>query len=323
MKAIVAEKAGTPDVLKLQDIPKPEAKEGWVLIKVKAFGLNRAELFTRQGDSPGVTFPRVLGIEAVGLVEEAPSTSFVSGQKVAAIMGGMGRMFDGSYAEYTLVPASSVFPLETELEWATLGAIPEMFQTVMGSLTVGLAVQAGQTLLIRGGTSSIGMTTARLAKDMGLTILSTSRNPDKADKLKANGVDHVIIDYGDVVGHTRELYPDGVDRVLELIGTKTLLNSLKAAKRGGVVCMTGILGGEWTLTSFQPMGDIPTGVRLTSYAGEAANLSKERLQSFVNDVASGRQTLTLDRTFRFEELPEAHQYMESNQASGKLVVVVE
>ena len=323
MKAVVAERAGAPDVLTLKEIAKPDAKAGWVLIQVKAFGLNRAELFTRQGDSPGVTFPRVLGIEAVGIVESAPNTPFEPGQKVAAIMGGMGRQFNGSYAEYTLVPESSVFPLETELDWASLGAIPEMFQTVMGSLTVGLEVHAGQTLLIRGGTSSIGMTTARLAKDMGLTILSTTRNPNKRDKLKANGVDHVIIDDGDVAGQVRELYPDGVDRVLELIGTKTLLNSLKSAKRGGIVCMTGILGGEWTLSNFTPMEDIPTGVRLTSYAGEASDLTKESLQAFVDDVTSGRQTLNLDKIFKLEELSKAHRYMESNQASGKVVVVIE
>ena len=310
MKAIVAEKPGTPDVLTLQEITKPDAKAGWVLIKVKAFGLNRAELFTRQGDSPGVTFPRVLGIEAVGIVEAAPGTPFEPGQKVAAMMGGMGRQFDGSYAEYTLVPASSVFPLDTELDWATLGAIPEMLQTVMGSLTIGLEVQAGQTLLIRGGTSSIGMTTARLAKDMGLTVLSTSRNPNKSDKLRANGVDHVIIDNGDVVEEVHALYPEGVDRVLELIGTKTLLNSLKSAKPGGIVCMTGILGGEWTLATFTPMDDIPTGVKLTSYAGEAGNLSPDTLQAFVDDVASGRQTLNLDKTFTLAELPKAHRYME-------------
>ena len=323
MKAIVAEKAGTPDVLTLKEIAKPDAKAGWVLIQVKAFGLNRAELFTRQGDSPGVTFPRVLGIEAVGIVESAPNTPFKPGQKVAAIMGGMGRQFNGSYAEYTLVPESSVFPLETELDWATLGAIPEMFQTVMGSLTIGLDVQAGQTLLIRGGTSSIGMTTARIAKDMGLTILSTTRNPKKIDKLKANGVDHVIIDDGDVVGQVRELYSDGVDRVLELIGTKTLLNSLKSAKRGGIVCMTGILGGEWTLSNFTPMEDIPTGVKLTSYAGEASNLSQDSLQAFVDDVASGHQSVNLDKIFKLKELAKAHRYMESNQASGKVVVVIE
>lgn len=323
MKAIVAEKPGLPEVLQLKEIPQPASKPGWVLIEVKAFGLNRAELFTRQGDSPGVEFPRVLGIECVGLVVEAPDTPFVPGEKVAALMGGMGRQFDGGYAEYTLVPASSVFSIKTDLDWATLGAIPEMFQTVWGSLTVGLEIQAGQTLLIRGGTSSIGMTTTRLAKEMGLTVLATTRNPQKADKLRANGVDHVVIDDGRIHQKVCEIVPNGVDRVLELVGTVTLRDSLKCATVGGIVCMTGILGNEWTMKDFTPMGDIPTGVKLTSYAGIADYLDPQLLQKFVDDVATGRQQVNLDRIFRIEEIQIAHRYMESNQATGKLVVVID
>ncbi|MCB0156254.1 MAG: zinc-binding dehydrogenase [Anaerolineae bacterium] len=305
------------------DIPQPTVKTGWVLIKVKAFGLNRAELFTRQGDSPGVTFPRVLGIECVGVVAEAPGTSFQPGQKVVALMGGMGRQFDGSYAEYTLVPVSSVFAVETDLEWAKLGAIPEMFQTVWGSLTVGLEIAAGQTLLIRGGTSSIGMTATRLAKAAGLTVLATTRAPSKSDKLRDNGVDHVVIDNGNIHDEVYALVPGGVDRVLELVGTVTLRDSLKCATTGGIVCMTGILGSEWTLKEFTPMDDIPTGVKLTSYAGDAQHLDAARLQKFIADVAAGRQQLNLDRTFRLAEVPEAHRYMEGNQATGKLVVIVD
>jgi len=323
MKAIVAGKAGAPDVLNLLEIPRPPPKSGWVLIKVKAFGLNRAELFTRQGDSPGVTFPRVLGIECVGTVEDPADTRFVKGQTVAALMGGMGRMFDGGYAEYTLVPASSVFAVTTELDWATLGAIPEMLQTVWGSLTVGLVVETGQTLLIRGGTSSIGMLTTRLAKGMGLTVLATTRNPAKADKLRRNGADSVLIDDGTIVEQVQRIFPDGVDRVLELVGTTTLRDSLQCAKRGGIVCMTGILGNAWTLHEFAPMDDIPTGVKLTSYSGSAIDLAADRLQQFVDDVAAGREHVNLDRVFRFHEVPEAHRYMESNQATGKLVVLVD
>ncbi|MCB0036160.1 MAG: zinc-binding dehydrogenase, partial [Anaerolineales bacterium] len=245
------------------------------------------------------------------------------GEKVAALMGGMGRQFDGGYAEYTLVPASSVFSIKTDLDWATLGAIPEMFQTVWGSLTVGLEIQAGQTLLIRGGTSSIGMTTTRLAKEMGLTVLATTRNPQKADKLRANGVDHVVIDDGRIHQKVCEIVPNGVDRVLELVGTVTLRDSLKCATVGGIVCMTGILGNEWTMKDFTPMGDIPTGVKLTSYAGIADYLDPQLLQKFVDDVATGRQQVNLDRIFRIEEIQIAHRYMESNQATGKLVVVID
>jgi len=151
MKAVVVREAGAPEVLKVEEMPVPEPKAGWVLIKMKAFGLNRSEMFTRQGHSPDVNFPRVLGIECVGGIEDAGGTNFKKGQKIAAIMGGMGRDFDGGYAEYTSVPQKNVFPLETDLDWKTLGAIPEIFQTAYGSLTAGLEIKSGQTLLIRGG----------------------------------------------------------------------------------------------------------------------------------------------------------------------------
>ena len=323
MKAIVVREAGTSEVLKVEGMPIPEPEEGWVLIKVKAFGLNRSEMFTRQGHSPSVKFPRVLGIECVGIVEDANGTTFENGQSVAAIMGGMGREFDGSYAEYTSVPKQNVFQIDTELDWKTLGAIPEMFQTAYGSLTSGLEVKSGQTLLIRGGTSSIGMASASIAKNMGLRVVSTTRNPDKIEILNEHGVDEVVVDGGKIADEVREIFPGGVDRVLELVGANTLVDSLKCASPGGIVCMTGILGNEWTLREFTPMGDIPHTVRLTVYMGEARNLSAKLLQEFVDDVASGKTQIKIDRTFTIDEIVEAHTYMESNKASGKLVVLVD
>ena len=123
MKAVMIYQAGGPEVLKIEERPMPELKAGWVLIKVKAFGLNRSELFTRQGHSPNVPFPRILGIEAVGIVEDALAGEFQKGETVATAMGGMGRAFDGSYADYTLVPAGQVLRLDTSLDWAVLGLI--------------------------------------------------------------------------------------------------------------------------------------------------------------------------------------------------------
>ncbi len=105
MKAVVIHQAGGPEVLNVEERPIPAPKPDWILIRVRAFGLNRSELFTRQGHSPNVRFPRVLGIEAVGEVVEAPDGGFAPGDKVATAMGGMGRAFDGGYAESTLVPA--------------------------------------------------------------------------------------------------------------------------------------------------------------------------------------------------------------------------
>ncbi|WP_297703084.1 zinc-binding alcohol dehydrogenase family protein [uncultured Eudoraea sp.] len=320
MKAAVTLQSGSPEVIEIQKRAIPEIKEGWVLIKIKAFGLNRSELFTRQGHSPNVVFPRIQGIECVGTIEEDPSGTYRISQKVAAIMGGMGRVFDGSYAEYTIVPLQIVFPFESNLPWSTLGAIPEMFQTVSGSLTQALEVRNGETLLIRGGTSSIGMLSCQLAKHLGLTVISTTRNESKKKFLIENGADYVLIDNGTISVELKELFPEGVNKVLELIGIKTLKDSLKCIKRRGIVCMTGILGGEWTLKEFTPMGDIPSLGRLTVYMGDAVNLKKDLLQDFIDAVADGEITLNIDKVFSLDQIVEAHVYMESNSAKGKLVV---
>ncbi len=322
MQAIVVSRWGGPEVLTLTERSVPAPRAGWILIRVRAFGLNRAELFTRRGQSPGVELPRIIGIECVGEVVDAGETDLAPGQSVAALMGGMGREFDGSYAEYTLVPRRSVFPLKSELPWPVLGAIPEMFQTANGSLTIGLECQAGQTLLVRGGTSSIGRSTLRLGKALGLTLLATTRNASKADALRECGADQVIVDdNGTIAPKVRQIVPDGVDRVLELVGTNTLSDSLRAARRGGIVCMTGILGGAWSIADFEPMTFIPTGVKLTAYSGGPEDLDGSALQRFVNDVAAGKQKLDLGRTFALKEIVEAHRHMEHNSALGKLVVV--
>ena len=320
MKAAITTKAGSPEVIEIQEITKPIVKSGWILIKVEAFGLNRSELFTRRGDSPGVVFPRIQGIECVGTIEEDPSRTYGKGQQVAAIMGGMGRFFNGSYAEYTLAPLEIVFPFQSRLSWDVLGAIPEMFQTVSGSLNQALEIEEGETLLIRGGSSSIGMLSCQLAKSRGLTVITTTRNPDKKQALLDNRADHVVIDNGIVQDQVRDICPGGVNKVLELIGTSTLKDSLKCIAQKGMVCMTGILGNEWTMSEFTPMGDIPSLGRLTVYMGESKNLSKDLLQGFINEVEKGNIKLNIDKVFSLSDVPNAHQYMEDNRAKGKVVV---
>ncbi len=322
MIAAVTIQPGGPSVIEIKEVPKPKIKSGWALISVKAFGLNRSEIFTRRGESPGVTFPRIQGIECVGVVEEDPSNTYVKGQQVAAMMGGMGRFFDGGYAEYTLVPLDIILPFSSQLPWETLGAIPEMFQTVSGSLHQALEIEHGETLLIRGGTSSIGMLACQLAKSKGLTVISTTRNLKKKEALLVNGADFVVIDNGSVSDQVRELFPLGVNKVLELVGTKTLKDSLKCIAPKGMVCMTGILGNEWTMKEFTPMGDIPSLGRLTVYMGESNNLSKELFQEFIDHVEKGTIVLNIDKVYQLDEVAAAHQYMEDNNAIGKIVVTI-
>lgn len=325
MKAIVVDRPGPPEVLQIRDIPTPAARPGWVLVRVKAFGLNRSEMFTRQGHSgPAVKFPRVLGIECVGVVEDASDSPLKPGQTVAAVMGGMGRDFDGGYAEHALLPAGQVMAVETRLPWQELAAIPETYLTAWGCLVEAMEVEAGQRILVRGGSSSVGMAAIALGKDLGLTVAATTRSPAKAEALRAAGADEVIIDDGRIAAAVKRLFQEGVDGVVELVGTVTLLDSLRCAAPKGFVCYAGMLGNQWALERFEPMPAIPSTVRLTTYTTHtvtAAN-STEPLQRIVRAVEEGRLRLHLDRVFRFGEIVQAHRYMEENRATGKLVVTV-
>lgn len=321
MKAVVIYEAGGPEVLKVENRPIPSPNSGQVLIRVKAFGLNRSELFTRQGHSPGVKFPRVLGIEGVGVVEEAPGGEFQKGDVVASAMGGMGREFDGGYAEYTCLPASQVQKIEVKLPWETLGAMPEMLETSWGSLFRSLRLAKNERLLIRGGTTSVGLAAAAIAKNAGVFVVSTTRNPDRDKLLRLSGAADVIVDTGSIAAEVHRKYPGGADKVLEMIGTTTLNDSLRCAREGGVVCMTGIVGNKWSFDNFAPMEVIPTGVRLTVYAGESEDFMRTPLNDLAKQIEAGTLRIQVGKTFHLDEIVEAHRLMEENKAGGKIVVL--
>ncbi|MCU1405361.1 MAG: NADPH:quinone reductase [Glaciihabitans sp.] len=319
MRAVVVDGPGGPENLRVRDVPIPVPQRGWVLIRIEAFGLNRSELHFRSGVASSGSFPRIPGIEAVGTVELAPGGEFAEGSQVAAMMGGMGRDFDGGYAEYVSVPAANVIAFSSPLGWDVLGAVPEMLQTAAGSLRVGLEAVDGQSLLIRGGTSSVGLAIATLGSMRGMTVISTTRNPGSRALLERAGARHVVIDDGHVAERVREIVPGGVDSAIELVGVNVMRDTLQAVRAGGTVCFTGMLSDHWTIPEFYPMDWLPNGVRLTAYSGGATDLAAGDLQDFLDAVAVGRARVPLGRTYRLEEIAEAHRSMEKGLAGGKLV----
>ena len=322
MQAVVVHDPGGPEVLRLEERPVPEPRPGWVLVRVHAFGLNRSELITRAGGSgDAVRLPRVLGIECAGEVVEAPGSTLQPGQRVIAAMGGMGRDFDGGYEQYALLPLGNVIPVHTTLTWTELGAIPESFGTAWGTLEQ-LALHEGQSLLIQGGSSSVGMAAITIAADRGLTVLATTRQEAKRAALQTAGADYVIVADGDVAPAARALLPDGVDGLCELVGPGALVETLHALAHGATACITGFLEGDWETAAAEAEAE-RLGVQLHRFASNV--ITRESYEGvfaeIVRAIEEGRYSVNIDRVFALDEIIEAHRYMEENRAAGKVVVL--
>ncbi|MFG1681623.1 zinc-binding dehydrogenase [Nonomuraea sp. NPDC049269] len=324
MRAAVCVRAGAPEVLEIRELPVPAVREGWSLVQVKGAGLNRSELRTRQGHSPNVKFPRVLGIECVGIMASSTDPDLPDGTTVAAVMGEMGREFDGGYAEYALLPNSLLMPVTTTLPWDVLAALPETYLTAQGSLDALGVVPGGQgRLLIRGGTSSVGMAAASIAAGYGVETAATTRRPDKVDALTAAGVDHVLVDAGGpLTASVHAVWPEGPDHVLDLVGARTAVESLRLVRRGGTVCVSGSLSG-WLIPDFEPIAMIPSGTRLTAFHSDdfKGSAGTTVLQRIVHQVEAGVYRPNIDRVFGLDDIVAAHRYMENDQATGKVIVV--
>jgi len=324
MRAIVIQNYGGPEQLVLQDLPEPTPAPGQVVIDIKAYGLNHAEIYFRSG-AWGDVAP-VTGIECVGTVKADPDGHFAIGQKVIALVGGMGRAFNGSYAESTRVPASNVAPIKTELSWEDLAALPESYATAWTCLHDNLAINAGQTLLIRGATSALGQAALNVAVEAGAHVIATTRNPERVRSLESLGASRVELDTKDLSRRIRELHPDGVDAVLELVGNSTLVDSLAMVRPRGRVCLAGFLGGGDPIAQFNPLLHMPSGVHLSFFGSAFVTgtseypLSDIPFQAIVDRAASGLYKAKPAKVFRLEEIQEAHRLMESGRANGKIVV---
>jgi NADPH:quinone reductase-like Zn-dependent oxidoreductase len=322
MRAIILEKFGGLDALAYKEIPEPEPKAGYAVIEIKAFGLNHAELHMRRGEWAEAA--KVIGIECVGLVKSCPGGEFPVGAKVAALMGGLGRTINGSYAEYTRAPVSNVALIGSDLPWADLAAIPETYATAWTCLFRNLEITTGQTLLIRGATSSFGRAAINMAVNTGVRVIATTRSQKRFAMLQELGAARVELEGPDLSKRIAEAKQ--LDLVLDLVGNSTILDSLDMLRRGGRACLAGWLGGLAPIKDFNPLLQMSSGVYLTFFASFVFGtpgfpLSDVPLQEIAQQVAAGRLKAKPSRVFRFEEIREAHRVMEANEAGGKMVVV--
>lgn len=316
MKAIVIHEPGGPEKLIYEEVPTPEVKEGWSLVRVQGFGINHSEIFTRKGQSPSVKFPRILGIECVGVVEETTDEERLpAGTQVISIMGEMGREFDGGYAEYALLPNEQIHPVHTKLPVAEWAALPETYYTAFGSMK-NLQIHENDRVLVRGATSGVGIAFLRLLKGKwkNIFVAGTSRSGEKKERLLAEGFDEVVIDADNVL-RTEEKY----DRVFDLIGPAALRDTFARMKERAVVCCTGLLGGKWALDDFDPLEDLPVNGYVTSF--HSGNVDGGRLQEMLDFVEKYRVDVAPEKVFSLTEVPDAHRYLESGGSFGKVVVV--
>ena len=326
MKAIVINQYGDPNQLVIKEIPAPEAAADELLIKVKAFGINRAEIYMRKGLWGEVA--EVSGIECVGEIEHDPSSQLAKGQVVAAIMGGMGRTRNGSYAEYTTIPSSNVFTLKTSLSWQQLAVIPESYATAWCCLHENMQIKENDTVFIRGGTSALGQAAINIASNInGVTVISSTRSEANIELLKDIGCSDVMLEKEGLSEELRDKFPKGIESVMDIVGNTTLLDSLKMVRKGGVVCNAGFIGGGEPI-SFNPLMDLPPSVNLNFFAsfmlGTAEYpISDIPLQQIVEYSEQGKYRTQPTRVFAFDDIASAHELMESDSACGKIVVLID
>lgn len=322
MKAVVLTAPCRAEEMVITSVEIPDVRPGWVLIRVKAFGINHSEVLLRRFEvaHPYIHKPIIPGIECVGVVADPSDSRFYKGQRVIALMGGMGRSFNGSYAEYTIVPQSHVFAVESSLPDSELAAIPESFYTAWGSLKLSLQICPNDLLLVRGATSTVGLAAIQLAKAVGARVVATTRSQYKAQMLMGYGADGVVTEGENFRHRFLKRYPQGATKVLELIGAATLRDSLAVTSLHGIVCHTGLLGGLYGLKDFDPIKEIPSGVYLTGFYSNSP--TQMQIDEMMDIIAQGRIRPIISAEFPFSRIAEAHLLAEQRSQAGKIVVTL-
>lgn len=317
MKAVLIDRITPFDKVEVSEVAVPEVKSGWVLVKVKAFGMNHSEQILRHEEIEAeyIKKPVIPGIECVGEVADGGNTRFRKGDKVCALMGGMGRTFNGSYAEYALLPEHHVFKINSNLTWVEMGAVPETYFTAWGSLFECLKLKSSDTLLIRGATCALGYAAIQLAKALGCKVIGTTHRESNFPLLEKYDVDEIVLDDGKLEGKI-----SGVTKALELVGPSVLRDTLKAVDKGAIVCHTGILGGVYTLDGFDPIKEIPNGVYLTGFFSNYP--TQDVMEAIFSFLDEHKISPAIGKVFDFENIQAAIEAQDKKTVNGKIVVEV-
>lgn len=326
MKAISISTPGPPGVLRLVERPKPETGDGDVLIKVAAAGVNRPDVAQRKGHYPApVGAPAdIPGLEVAGVVEAVGKDClrFKPGDKVCALLTG------GGYAEWCTVPEPQCLPVPGNLSFVESASLPETFFTVWSNVFDRARLKAGETFLVHGGTSGIGVTAIQLTKAMGARVFATAGTEEKCSFCSSLGADVAINYKSGKFWETIRSETDGrgVDVILDMIGGSYTPRNLEVLADDGRLVLINFMGGDETtirLSTIMRKRLTITGSTLRArdakFKGEiAANLEKVVWPM----LESGQIKPVIHSTFQLDEAAEAHQLMESGQHMGKIVLKV-
>jgi NADPH2:quinone reductase len=321
MKAAVYDAPGGPEVLRYDDVPDPEPGDGDVLVRVEAISIEGGDTLARAND-PAVGGPHVVGYQAAGTVVAAGAAvgGLAVGDRVVTVS------LDGSHAELRAVPEAFCWPVPDGLDIAEAACVPIPFGTASDCLFEFGRLQAGETALVHAGGSGVGIAAIQLAAAAGATVLATASRADKLERLRPLGLDHGInyteVDFADEVRRLTD--GRGADVIVESVGGQVLQDSLRClAYRGRCVSV-----GDAGRSPGQPLdisGMRPNNQTLTGYFLGAelflGGRAHPMIAGFLDDVATGRLQVVIDRRYPLADAADAHAYIESRQAFGRVVLV--
>ncbi len=314
--------AGEASALTLGRRDRPEPGPGEVLIRVRAAGVNRPDILQRKGKYPPPPgAPDILGLEVAGEIAAVGSgvDRWAPGDRACALLGG------GGYAEYAVVDARHALPIPADLDFVQAAALPETVFTVWANVFEAGALKAGETLLLHGATSGIGVAAIQMAKAAGARVIATSRGADKAAEAARLGAD-LALDAAAGPFETAVAEAGGADVVLDMVGAAYAAGNLAALRPGGRWVVIAVQGGaraEIDLAQVMRRRIVLTGSTLRGRsADEKARLAAEVERVVWPWVASGQVKAVIDAVFPLAEAAAAHQRLESGRHAGKVVLAV-